>query len=102
MKITNNSPGKKILNINSSKQMSPENLGTEKGLGVEENAKKSVRLNLSERAQSFQKAKEIASKADVDDAKVARLQKLIDEGQYSVDASAVADRLVDEHLFTSD
>jgi negative regulator of flagellin synthesis FlgM len=59
-----------------------------------------ARVNLSERAQQMQRAKEIASiGADsVDEAKVARLQRLIDEGKYKVDAKAVADRLVDEHL----
>jgi negative regulator of flagellin synthesis FlgM len=35
---------------------------------------------------------------DVDEAKVSRLQKLIDEGKYHVDADAIADRLVDSHL----
>lgn len=59
-----------------------------------------AKVNVSTRAQDMAKAKEIASKNldTVDDAKVARLQKLIDEGKYSVDAKAVADRLVDEHL----
>lgn len=62
----------------------------------------SVNVNVSERAQMMQKAKDIAGKDSIDEAKVARLQKLIDSGQYSVDASAIADRLVDEHLATSD
>ena len=56
------------------------------------------RLDVSEHAQRMNKAKEIASDTSIDEAKVARLQKLIDEGNYSVDASAVADRLVDEHI----
>ena len=34
---------------------------------------------------------------DIDEAKVARLQKLIDEGKYNVDADAIADRMIDEH-----
>ncbi len=55
-------------------------------------------VSLSERAQMMQKAKDIASQSTVDDTKVARLQKMIDEGKYKVDAQAVADRLVDEHL----
>lgn len=57
-----------------------------------------AKVNLSDRAQAMQKAKDIASKDSVDEAKVARLQKLIDEGKYKVDAEAVADRLVNEHL----
>lgn len=61
-----------------------------------------ARVNVSDRAQSMQKAKEIASQDTVDEAKVARLQKMIDEGRYKVDAKAVADRLVDEHLMMND
>lgn len=60
--------------------------------------KGSDRLELSERAQRMSKAREIASEQTVDEAKVARLQKMIDEGKYNVDASAIADRLVDQHL----
>ena len=55
-------------------------------------------MDVSERAQLMQKAKDIASKSSVDEAKVARLQKLIDEGKYKVDADAVADRLVNAHM----
>ena len=59
----------------------------------------SAKINLSERAQLMQKAKEIATQApDVNEAKVARLQKLIDEGKYQVNAQALADKLVDEHM----
>ncbi len=63
----------------------------------------SAKVELSQRAQDIKKAKELAmSKTDeVDEAKVARLQKMIDEGKYKVDAEAVADRLVDEHLLTN-
>ena len=58
----------------------------------------SSKVEMSPQAQAFQKAKAIASKDSIDEAKVARLQKLIDEGKYKVDAAAVADRLVDDHL----
>lgn len=58
----------------------------------------SAEVQLSPRAQSMAKAKEIASAETVDSEKVARLQKLIDAGEYKVDASAIADRMVDEHL----
>jgi flagellar biosynthesis anti-sigma factor FlgM len=61
--------------------------------------KDSANINVSERAQMMQKAKDIASSPqNIDEAKVARLQKLIDEGKYNVDSAAIADRLVDEHL----
>lgn len=58
----------------------------------------SARVDLSPRAQEMAKAKELATPSDsIDEAKVARLQKLIDEGKYKVDADALADRILDEH-----
>ena len=58
----------------------------------------SSKVNLSERAQQMNKAKEIASKPSFNADKVARLQSMIDNGTYKVDSAAVADRLVDSHL----
>lgn len=59
----------------------------------------SSKVDLSERAQSIKRAKELATPDNsVDEAKVARLQKMIDEGKYNIDASAIADKMVDEHL----
>ncbi len=58
----------------------------------------SARIEMSREAMAMQKAKQLASPNGIDEAKVARLQKLIDEGKYHVDASALADRVVDEHL----
>ncbi len=76
--------------------------------GVKESSKKSIgasalgdssRVEVSERAQTIKKARELATPDDsIDEAKVARLQKLIDKGEYSVDASAIADKMVDEHM----
>lgn len=58
----------------------------------------SARVDLSQRAQDIKKAKELATPSDsIDEAKVARLQAMIDAGKYKVDASAIADRLLDEH-----
>ena len=57
------------------------------------------KVQLSDRAQLMSRAKEIATKASVDNSeKVARLQKMVDEGTYSVDSAGVADRLVDSHM----
>ena len=67
-----------------------------------ESAQGPTKLSLSQRAQQMQKAKDIASDQSIDEAKVARLQKLIDEGAYKTDASAIADRMVDEHLLMND
>ena len=57
------------------------------------------KVELSTRAQDMKRIKEIASSApDIDEAKVAKFQKMIDEGKYKVDAEAVADKMVDDHL----
>lgn len=59
----------------------------------------SARVDVSTKAQEFQRAKALATPTnDIDEAKVARLQKLIDEGKYKIDAESIADRLLDEHL----
>ena len=57
-----------------------------------------TRLQLSPQARQINKAKEIASRDSVDEAKIARLQKMIDSVEYKVDAEALADRILDEHL----
>lgn len=64
----------------------------------------SARVDVSQRGQDIKKAKELATPRDndIDEAKVARLQALIDAGKYKVDASKIADKLVDEHMLTSD
>ena len=57
----------------------------------------SAKVDLSSRAQELSRAKELATPSDgIDEAKVARLQRLIDDGNYKVDAEAIADRLIDE------
>ena len=65
-------------------------------------AKDGSKVDVSERAQLMQKAKDIASNNSVDEAKVARLQKMIDEGKYEVDSEKIADRLMDEHMLIPD
>lgn len=59
-----------------------------------------TKLNVSSRAQDIKKAKDLASKGlnDVDEAKVAKFQKMIDEGTYKINTDAIADKMVDEHL----
>jgi flagellar biosynthesis anti-sigma factor FlgM len=68
-------------------------------VGAGRDTQASARVNISDRAQDVKRAKELAKQGpEVDEAKVARLQKMIDEGKYKVDAEHIADRLVDEHL----
>jgi negative regulator of flagellin synthesis FlgM len=62
----------------------------------------SAKIDLSPEAQAYQKAKALASNDDIDEAKVSRLQKLIDEGKYNINAEAVADRLVDEQILAGE
>lgn len=71
------------------------------GLGTKDIAG-GAKVDVSERAQMMQKAKDIASNTTVDESKVARLQKMIDEGTYKVDSDKIADRLVDEHMLIPD
>ena len=60
--------------------------------------KSASRVDVSTRAQDIKRAKELATPSDsIDEAKVARLQALIDAGEYKVNADAIADRLLDEH-----
>lgn len=57
-----------------------------------------TKINLSNRAQDLKRAQELArATPDIDEEKVDRLQKLIDSGKYSVDASEIAGKMLDEH-----
>lgn len=58
----------------------------------------SAKVDVSSRAQELKRATELATPGGVDEAKVARLQALIDSGKYKVDAGAVAERLIDEQM----
>lgn len=109
MKVTNNKIGatpSKVDTLKTGKTDSAKISGVEAqatgGLKNSEAIKSSANVNVSERAQMMQKAKDIASAETIDEAKVARLQKLIDEGKYKIDADKIADRLVDEHLVIPD
>jgi negative regulator of flagellin synthesis FlgM len=62
-----------------------------------------AKVDLSSRAQEAKKIKDLAMAApDVDTEKVERLQKMIDAGDYKIDAKAIADKMVDEHLETAE
>ena len=56
-------------------------------------------MAISGKAKEASKIKEMAKEApDVNESKVAKLKSAIQNGTYNVDAEAIADRLVDEHL----
>jgi flagellar biosynthesis anti-sigma factor FlgM len=61
-------------------------------------AGEATKLHLSPQARQISKATAIAKDDRVDEAKIARLQKLIDGGEYKVDADGVAEKLLTEHL----
>ena len=60
------------------------------------------RVDLSQRSKDIRQIKELATASpDVDQAKVEKFRRLIDEGKYKVDAKAVADKMVDEQLLSA-
>lgn len=104
MKITHNKIGQKLNLVDgpkadkteSTKSGSTKNVAPEAALfsGAE-----ATKVDVSSRAQDAKRIKELAMQApDVDMEKVEKFRKLIDAGQYKVDAKSVADRMVDEHL----
>ena len=59
----------------------------------------SAKTEISGKARELAKAKDVASAApDVREDKIAELKRRIAAGAYQVDADAVADRMVDDHL----
>lgn len=111
MKITHNKVGQNLNLSDSGKtdkskkndavSQSNNNLNelSNNGLNANKSANESVKIDLSARAQDIQRAKELAMKSpDVDQNKVEKFQKLIDEGKYKVDAKAIAEKMVQEHL----
>jgi flagellar biosynthesis anti-sigma factor FlgM len=59
----------------------------------------SVNAEISSKAHDMAKAKQIASDtSDVREAKIAELKEKIQNKKYDVSASAIADKLVDDHI----
>jgi negative regulator of flagellin synthesis FlgM len=108
MKVSNNKIGNPSGNLDAAKTGKADPAAAKKdstaaALLNKAQLASAANVNVSERAQMMAKAKEIAgSPMSVDEAKVARLQKMIDEGKYKVDADKIADRLVDEHMSIPD
>lgn len=106
MKITHNKVGQNLNLTDSSKSDKADGVkgktpGAESKLDALTSSSlgDSSRVELSPRAQEAKRIKELATAApDVDEAKVAKFRKLIDEGKYNIDAKAIADKMVDEHL----
>ncbi len=106
MKITHNKVGQNINMVDGVKQEKAD------GTRSVKDAKNSIgeaalsdtgatKIDLSDRAQEAKRIQELATAApDVDTEKVEKFRRLIDSGEYKVDAKAVADKMVDEHLET--
>lgn len=59
----------------------------------------SVKTDVSDRAKDMARAKQLASDApDVREDKIREIKEKIQNKQYSVKASDIADRLVDDHI----
>lgn len=106
MKITHNKIGQK-LNITDGAKTDKANdskgLANSKSIGAGATSLMdsidAAKVDVSSRAQDAKKIKELAMQApDVDMEKVEKFRRLIDSGQYKVDAKAVADKMVDDHL----
>ena len=58
-----------------------------------------VKPEISSRAREFSQAKEVAEKtSDVREEKIAELKRRIASGNYQINAQAIADKMVDEHV----
>lgn len=92
LNITDNKKAEKTEHQSGDAKVNPQSLfaPTEGGAS---------RVAVSSRAQEAKKIKELALAApDVDQAKVEKFRKLIEDGKYKVDAKAVADKMVDDEL----
>lgn len=106
MKITHNKVGQNLNLVDGPRADKSEGLKkSEVTSGVAASSLKnlepagSARVDLSGRALEAKRIKEMAMSApDVDQVKVEKFRKLIDEGKYKVDSQKVADKMVDEHL----
>lgn len=107
MKITHNKVGQNLNLVDGSKTSKADQARANShankagGLSTPESAlgDQSARVEVSDRAQEAKRIKELAMSApDVDQAKVEKFRRMIDEGKYKVDAKAVADKMVDEQL----
>jgi negative regulator of flagellin synthesis FlgM len=76
--------------------------GARAAAGQQATIEGSTKSEISSRAKEMSKAKNLASQApDVREAKVEELKRRIAAGKYNVDADAIADRLMSEHMATT-
>jgi negative regulator of flagellin synthesis FlgM len=110
MKITHNKVGQNLNLTDAGKtekasdKLKSSEVKNQQTVGIKPEGSESSKVELSSRAKDIQNIKNLAlnSSPDVDPAKVDRFQKLIDSGKYKVDAKAIANKLVDEQLFSTE
>lgn len=109
MKITHNKVGQNINLTDSGKaekaseKVKASEVKSQQAIGIKPDASESSKVELSTRAKDIQNIKNLATASpDIDPAKVDKFQKLIDSGKYKIDAKSIADKLVDEHLFSTE
>ena len=87
---------------NRSEKSSSSKLNDALKANATKNADNGAMVSVSVRAKEAQKIYDAAMAApDVDEAKVAKFQKLIDAGEYKVDSDAVAEKMLAEHLVST-
>ena len=79
-----------------------DSAGARRASGQQTTIEGSAKSEISSRAKEMSKAKSLAEQApDVREAKVEDLKRRIAAGKYNVDADAIADRLMSEHMATA-
>lgn len=107
MKITHNKVGQNLNLVDGVKTDKAQSSKASKEIGQPQvgnfSGAEAVKVDVSDRAMEAKRIKEIAmATPDVDEAKVAKFRKMIDEGTYKIDAKAIADKMVDEQLATQE
>jgi negative regulator of flagellin synthesis FlgM len=105
MKVSNN-PSTEQLSANShvhsarsGKNVSKTDSNADAKTAAASSSEGDARTEISSRGRELAQAKQVANSApDVREEKIAKLKEMINAGTYKVDAHAVADRLVDEHI----
>lgn len=107
MKITHNKIGQNLNLVDGPKADKANDAKNLKNSGPSTAAQglmgnlEAAKVEVSSRGQEAQKIKELAMAApDVDMQKVEKFRRLIDSGQYKIDANAIADKMVDDHMET--
>ena len=114
MKITHNKIGQNLNLTDSSKAEKASEKSKTSGVSKSQNASalealkdlgggsEATKIDLSQKAHDLKQIKELALSApDIDQAKVDKFRRLIDEGKYKTDSKAIADKMVEEHLFSA-